>query len=109
MLVRSLVSRWCPGSISYTIPDRASDTNVSLPRLHTLCAHNTDFYPLVEHVEIPNIYETSHEIDAFTHPTFEAPHALLSLPLVPILCQPVCDLVVVLCGLRHADRQFFGH
>ena len=84
------------GWLDAFILDCAPDSNVSLPRLHTLYAHNTDFYTLVEHMEIPNIYETTHEIDAFTHPTFKAPHALFSLPPVPILFQPVCDLVVVL-------------
>ena len=77
------------------IHDCADDTIVSLPRLRTLRAHNTDFDALADHITIPNVRETTLTVDTPTHPSFRAPHALTTLPPMPILNQPISEVMVV--------------
>ena len=85
--------------------DCAMDTSIYLPHLRTLLAHNTDFYALTEHIYIPDIREVTFTVDTPTHPSFQAPHALAWLPPIPILNQPILELMVVVA--RTAEEGNF--
>lgn len=78
------------------IHDCAADATVSLLRLHAIQVHNTDFEALTEHIFIPNVRRAALTVDTPTSPLFEAPHALTSLSSIPILDQPVSEVVVVI-------------
>lgn len=77
------------------VHDCAADTTVSLPRLRTLEAYNTDFDALAEHIFIPNIHDTVLTVGTPTHPSFQAPHALTGLFSIPIHDRPISEVLVV--------------
>ena len=83
------------GWLGSFVHDCAADATVSLPRLHTLQTHNTDFDTLAEHISTPNVRETTVKVDTPMHPSFRAPHALTRLAPIPILDQSISEVMVV--------------
>ena len=77
------------------IRDSPAGSFVSLPRLRNLRIFNTNFEALADYISIPNIREATFTIGAPTNPLFRDDDALTALASIPILDQPICEILVV--------------